>query len=98
MTKTITIVNLKDAPRTDGYTIQRRVKAVASPVPPSTHRYKYSLYCGKDGVRLVAYDNERGKGDHKHILGEEHPYVFTTWQQMLDDFAADCLHHLGVEV
>ena len=60
-----------------------------SPVPPSTHRYKYSLYYGYPGERVVGYDNERGKGDHKHLEGEELPYVFVSIERLLDDFAAD---------
>jgi hypothetical protein len=35
------------------------------------------------------YDNERGKGDHKHLKGEELPYVFVSLDRLLDDFAAD---------
>jgi len=31
------------------------------------HGLKYRLFYGRDGIRLVCYDNERGKGDHKHI-------------------------------
>jgi hypothetical protein len=66
-----------------------RVWLVPSPVPPSTHRYKYSLYYGYPGERVVGYDNERGKGDHKHLKGEELPYVFVSIERLLDDFAAD---------
>lgn len=40
---------------------------VPSPVPPSQHPYKYRLVYVVDGERRVGYDNERGKGDHKHI-------------------------------
>lgn len=42
---------------------------VPSPVPPSAHRLKYSLFYGRPGVRAVGYDNERGKGDHRHFEG-----------------------------
>jgi hypothetical protein len=40
---------------------------VASPVIGSAHKLKYSLFYGVNGKRLVGYDNERGKGDHRHI-------------------------------
>lgn len=53
------------------------------------HGLKYRLYYGKDGKRLVGYDNERGKGDHRHILGEEHSYTFTSVHQLITDFLAD---------
>ncbi|WP_366949727.1 DUF6516 family protein [Geobacter sp.] len=34
------------------------------------------FYCGRlDGTCLVRYDNERGKGDHKHLQGTEQPYA-----------------------
>jgi hypothetical protein len=33
------------------------------------HGLKYRLVYVKDGRRLVGYDNERGKGDHKPIGG-----------------------------
>jgi Family of unknown function (DUF6516) len=56
------------------------------PVPGSKHRYKYRLYFGRNGLRIVGYDNERGKGGHRHIDGSELPYDFTTVDQLLDDF------------
>ena len=73
----------------DGARWTIRIWLVPSPVPPSTHRYKYSLYYGHPGERVVGYDNERGKGDHKHLKGEELPYVFVSLDRLLDDFAAD---------
>ena len=38
---------------------------------------------------LVGYDNERGRGDHRHIEGEEQPYSFSTPERLIDDFLAD---------
>jgi hypothetical protein len=38
---------------------------------------------------MVGYDNERGKGDHRHFRGVETAYVFTTVDQLMDDFWAD---------
>ncbi len=73
----------------DGTIYQIKVWSVDCPVPPSGHRYKYSLYFGYPGERIVAYDNERGKGDHKHILGEEYPYAFVSLAQLIDDFGGD---------
>jgi len=62
---------------------------VPSPVPPSTHGLKYSLFYGRPGVREVGYDNERGKGDHRHFQGVETKYAFTTVEQLLEDFWRD---------
>ncbi|UZR30987.1 DUF6516 family protein [Methylococcus mesophilus] len=42
-----------------------------------------------DGERRVGYDNERGKGDHKHIGNQEAPYRFVNPQQLMADFMAD---------
>ena len=39
-------------------------------------------------MRLVLFDNERGKGDHKHIREVETPYVFTTPEALIADFLA----------
>lgn len=50
---------------------------------------KYRLYAGRDGRSLVRYDNERGKGDHKHVGQEQVPYQFTSVKQLLADFTAD---------
>lgn len=53
------------------------------------HGLKYRLVYVKDGKRLVGYDNERGKGDHKHIDENELAYVFLNVGQLLEDFWND---------
>ena len=40
---------------------------VPKPVPPSGHPFKYRLVYVVKGKRVVGYDNERGKGDHRHV-------------------------------
>jgi hypothetical protein len=60
-----------------------------SAVPPSTHGLKYSLFYGRPGVREVGYDNERGKGDHRHVRSVETDYVFTTVERLIADFWSD---------
>lgn len=62
---------------------------VPRPVEGSDHRFKYHLYFGKDGRRIVGYDNERNKGDHRHFRGRETVYNFTTPEQLMADFLAD---------
>lgn len=59
------------------------------PVPPATHLFKYRLFYGKPRRRVISYDNERGKGDHKHIRGTEVPYEFVSVSVLLEDFKAD---------
>lgn len=73
----------------DGAIIEVVIWQVPTPVPPTTHGLKYRLFYGRDGERVVGFDNERGKGDHKHVLGIESPCGFTTLAQLLDDFEAE---------
>ena len=69
-----------------GGILEIRVWRVPSPVPPCAHDFKYSLYYGRSGERLVCFDNERGKGDHMHISGKEYAYTFTDLEALLSDF------------
>lgn len=59
------------------------------PVRGSHHRYKYRLYYGCGGKRIVGYDNERGKDDHRHRRGRQEPYRFTTVERLVSDFLAE---------
>ena len=72
----------------DGAVLELRLWRLPQPVPPSTHLFKYALFYGRPGMRLVLFDNERGKGDHKHIREVETPYVFTTPEALIADFLA----------
>jgi hypothetical protein len=65
---------------------------VPDPVRGSDHPFKYSLFYGRPGERIVAYDNEPGKGDHRHYRDREDPYSFTTAEQLIRDFLADVRH------
>lgn len=62
---------------------------VPTPIPPNGHLFKYRLVFVLDGERAVGYDNERGKGDHKHIGKKEMPYLFVDEEQLLFDFWQD---------
>jgi hypothetical protein len=73
----------------DGAILEIKVWRVPAPVPPSRHELKYSLFYGYPGKRLVAYDNERGKGDHRHHEGRELSYAFSGIERLLADFKAD---------
>ena len=45
------------------------------PTPDRPHGFKYRLYYGlADGTCLVRYDNETGKGDHRHYRKREEQY------------------------
>jgi hypothetical protein len=62
---------------------------VPEPVSGSSHGYKYRLVCVVDEVCVLRYDNEAGKGDHKHLGEREVLYNFTTLEQLVEDFWAD---------
>ena len=62
---------------------------VPEPVPGSVPRLKYSLFCGYAGQRLVGYDNEPGKGDHRHLGEVETPYTFLSPESLIRDFMTD---------
>jgi len=53
------------------------------------HGYKYRLAYVVNGECVLRYDNETGKGDHRHFKGRESPYRFTTPDQLLADFQQD---------
>ena len=72
----------------DGSILEVVIWKVPKPVPPTEHGYKCRAVYVVGGVRLVGFDNERGKGDHCHIGGKELPYVFTSVDQLLEDFIA----------
>ena len=62
---------------------------VPEPVPPSTHLFKYRLAYVVEERCVLRYDNETGKGDHRHIEEKEEPYTFSTPDQLMSDFDAD---------
>ena len=66
-----------------------RLWQVPSPVRGSSHAFKYSLFYGQPGERWIGYDNEAGKGDHRHFGDEESDYAFTSPEQLVADFLAD---------
>jgi len=73
----------------DGAIVEMVIWRVPSPVPPAAHDLKYSLFYGRPGVREVGYDNERGKGDHRHLRGAETVYEFASIEQLMTDFWTD---------
>jgi len=86
--KAIPVIRFKEY-RTDGTIVQMVVWQLPQASDDRPHRLKYRLYCGRDGRCMVRYDNETGKGDHRHYGDDEEPYRFTTLDQLLADFEAD---------
>src|SRR5438105_9083837 len=64
---------------------------VHEPVTPSSHLFKYRLAYVVGGECVLRYDNERGKGDHRHSGGAETVYAFTTADRLMADFEADVM-------
>jgi hypothetical protein len=56
------------------------------PAPGSVHAFKYRLAFVVDQMCVLRFDNESGKGDHKHLGGREVPYVFKNPTQLVSDF------------
>jgi hypothetical protein len=74
--------------RADAF-VELRIWRVPGPVRGSTHDYKYALAYVVAGQCVIRYDNEAGKGDHKHFGDMGKPYAFTTPAKLLADFWFD---------
>jgi hypothetical protein len=59
------------------------------PLDGSAHGFKYRLAYVVRGECVLRYDNEVGKGDHRHVGGIESAYKFTTPDRLLADFQRD---------
>ena len=62
---------------------------VPTPVPGSAHEFKYRLAYVVESVCVVRYDNEVGKGDHRHFGATESLYQFSTPERLMVDFQKD---------
>ena len=62
---------------------------VPKPIKESLHGFKYRLAYVVGGECVLRYDNEVGKGDHRHFGVKESIYVFTTPDQLIADFQND---------
>ena len=62
---------------------------VPKPVAASTHGFKYRLAYIADDTCVVRYDNELGKGDHRHFGEKESAYNFETPEKLIADFQRD---------
>jgi hypothetical protein len=62
---------------------------VPHPVKGSTHSLKYRLALVVAGECALRYDNETGKGDHRHLGDVESSYAFSSYEKLLADFWDD---------
>ena len=82
------IINSKEL-GDDAVIVQMVVWQVQQPLKGSNHDFKYRLYCGCRGKCLVRYDNEDGKGDHRHYGDREEAYPYVSLEQLILDFLDD---------
>jgi len=62
---------------------------LSAPLPGSRHNFKYRLAFIVERNCVIRYDNETGKGDHKHIGNKEMPYEFKSPKILIRDFWKD---------
>jgi hypothetical protein len=75
--------------RPDGIKLEMVIWQLPAPTPDRPHGLKYRLWAGRDGKTLVRYDNESGKGDHKHVGRSEMPYAWRGMSVLVEDFLND---------
>ena len=73
----------------DGAIVEMTIWQLPHVTAQRPHGLKYSLFYGREGKRIVGYDNELGKGDHKHIGDIETRYRFVSVEKMVADFLVD---------
>ncbi|MDZ7842941.1 MAG: DUF6516 family protein [Gammaproteobacteria bacterium] len=73
----------------DGAIVEMVIWRVPKPVPGSAHHYKYRLFYGYPDRRIVGYDNERLKGDHRHLGDVEEPCRLSSVEGLIHDFLTD---------
>ncbi|MBK7674692.1 MAG: hypothetical protein IPJ27_07905 [Candidatus Accumulibacter sp.] len=59
------------------------------PVEGSAHGFRYRLAYVVRGECVLRYDNEVGKGDHRHFGQSESDHTLTTSDQLIADFQRD---------
>ena len=94
-TTTATLLFHEKLLRADGAIIELVIWRLPRVTPERRHGLKYRLYFGRGGKCLVRYDNEVGKGDHRHVKGREEPYRFVSVAKLRRDFEADVRKYGG---
>jgi hypothetical protein len=73
----------------DGAVVEMTIWQLPQASSERAHGLKYSLFYGRAGQRIVGYDNERGKGDHRHVYEVESMYEFVSVEKLVADFLAE---------
>ena len=62
---------------------------LSKPMAGCNHRFKYRLAYVVQEVCVLRYDNEAGKGDHRHYGDKERGYAFSNPDNLIAAFQAD---------
>lgn len=73
----------------DDSIVEMVIWQLPKPEADRPHGLKFRLFYGNAARRIVGYDNERGKGDHRHFKGRESVYRFESVEQLIADFIRD---------
>jgi uncharacterized protein DUF6516 len=82
------LVRRRVATHADAF-VETVIWRVPQAVSGSAHGFKYRLAYIVDDVCVLRYDNEAGKGDHRHWNGRQTTYVFVDMEKLLADFKRD---------
>jgi hypothetical protein len=88
MAKATLICRLRSYVRA-GVFVEIVIWQVPASVRGSLHAFKYSLVLVSEGECVLRYDNEAGKGDHRHVGSTETAYAFTDIDALTADFLKD---------
>jgi hypothetical protein len=72
-----------------GAVVEMVVWRVPKSVPGSAHGFKYRLVYVVSGKCVLRYDNESGKGDHKHLRARESAVAFSSIDELVAQFIAE---------
>jgi hypothetical protein len=86
--KAVALIRRRTVLAVDAF-VEIAVWRLVEPLRPSRHRFKYRLAYVVAGHCVLRYDNELGKGDHRHAGVVEAHYTFSTPEQLMADFNAD---------
>jgi len=74
----------------DGAIVQMVIWCLPETDIERPHGFTYRFYYGlSDETGVMRYDNERGKGDHRHWGDCEEPYRFVDMETLIADFLND---------
>ena len=86
--RAVLILNRREA-LAGGIELEMVIWRPPAPSAERPHGLKYRLHAHRAGKTLVRYDNETGKGDHRHYGRREERYTFRSMEKLIEDFIAD---------